>query len=75
MYGTVEFSFVSINIIFSVSRNTIARVLILVMAMGTGIISNEVIKMSEKKKLIIGLSFLYFASNVAYLVAIQINKT
>ena len=36
-YGTLLFSFVFFNVLFSVARNTFARVLCLVLAMGNGI--------------------------------------
>jgi hypothetical protein len=64
--------FVIINIIFSVFRNTYARVLTLLVAMGYGILVSSVAKHHAK---IAVLTLLYFASNIVYLVSLYINKT
>ena len=73
MSGALEFSFIFINIFFSVARNTFARVLILLMSMGTGIMATP--NAHKVKPKLIALSILYFASNLAYLIAIYLNKT
>ena len=72
-YGTLVFSFTFMNILFSTVRNTFARVLTLLVAMGTGITSN--VEAHRQKPKILVLSILYFVANVAYLIAVYINKT
>lgn len=52
-------------------RNTFARVLTLLVAMGTGILGTQALP----KARIFLLSLAYFVTNVAYLVAVYINKT
>lgn len=71
-YGALLFSFVFFNVMFSVARNTFARVLCLVVAMGTGIMPTPQIR--EKKPKIIVLTVLYVATEVAYDVAVYLNK-
>jgi Lung seven transmembrane receptor len=73
--GTVLFSFIFTSILFNVCRNTLARVLILVMALGTGIIAANAIRMPQRRPKIIALSVLYFLANTAYLIAVQVNQT
>jgi Lung seven transmembrane receptor len=71
--GTLLFSFVFINILFNVSRNTFGRVLTLLVSLGTGILAPMEIP-SHKIKLII-LSVAYFIANIAYLIAVYVNRT
>ena len=71
--GSLIFSFIFINILFNVARNTFARVLTLLVAMGTGIRATSQSQRDRPK--LIALSILYVCSNVAYLIAVQMNKT
>lgn len=52
-------------------RNTFARVLTLIVAMGTGILGTQTL---PKARMLL-LSLAYFITNVAYLIAVYINKT
>lgn len=70
--GTLLFSFVFFNIIFNVARNTFARLLILLLSMGVGLIPAD--KPRQHKAKIIILTVLYVVSNIAYLIAVYMNK-
>jgi hypothetical protein len=56
-----------------VARNTFGRVLTVLVSLGTGIIAPTEIE-SHRVKLWL-LSIAYFISNVAYLIAVYINRT
>ncbi len=71
--GTLIFSFMFINILFNVSRNTFGRILTLLVSLGTGILPPMDIP-SHKAKLTI-LSIAYFIANIVYLVAVYLNRT
>jgi hypothetical protein len=71
-YGSLIFSFIFVNIFLNVARNTFGRVLTLLVAMGTGI--TVPLQWNKRRTLIIILSVLYLISNVAFLVAVYINK-
>ena len=70
--GKLYFSYVVVNICFNSVRNALARILTLVVAMGYGILVSSIL--SQACKLAI-LTVIYVASNIAYLVAVQINRT
>ena len=72
-HGAIIFSFLFINILFNVARNTFGRVLTVLVSLGTGIMAPSEIE-SHRVKLWL-LSIAYFISNVAYLIAVYINRT
>lgn len=68
--GTLVFSFILANIMFSICRNLFARVLTLLVALGFGIvITPEAASQKYKTKIII-LSSVYIISNAVYLIVI-----
>jgi hypothetical protein len=71
-YGTLLFSFIFFNTLFSVARNTMARVLCLLVAMGIGLMPTPGIRKSRPK--IITLTVLYVVTQAAYEVAVYLNK-
>ncbi len=72
-HGAILFSFLFISILFNVARNTFGRVLTVLVALGTGIIAPSEIE-SHRVKLWL-LSIAYFITNVAFLIAVYINRT
>jgi hypothetical protein len=72
-YGTLIFSFLLISILFNVARNTFGRILTLLVSLGTAIMPPSEIP-SHKIKLWL-LSIAYFITNVAYLIAVYLNRT
>ncbi|CDW90978.1 transmembrane protein 87b [Stylonychia lemnae] len=72
--GDLNYSFIVFNILFSVIRNTYARVLTLLVALGFGIVLTPQEVKQKYRSLILTLSGLYFVSNTAYLIALYYNQ-
>ena len=73
--GTLVFAFAFTNVIFNTCRNTFARLLILIVSLGVGIVITPQQCKDRYFIRIILLSILYSFSNAVYLVSLYINQT
>lgn len=71
--GQLVFSFIFMNILFSVLRNTFARVFVLLIALGFGIVITPQQAKDKYRTKILILALLYAITNAVYLGALYYN--